>query len=112
VSEDVIAVSDEDFETEVLSSEVPVLLDMWAPWCGPCRMVSPVIEELARDNAGAVRACKINVDENPQTAARFGVTAIPTVLFFKGGEEVKGLRMVGAQPKDAYQGAVDDLLSD
>lgn len=110
MSENVKDISDADFEAEVLKSDLPVLVDMWAPWCGPCRMVSPIIEEIAGDNAGKVKACKLNVDDNPQTANTFGINAIPTVLLFKDGEEVQNLRMIGAQSKAAYQKALDEML--
>ncbi len=106
----VVEVTDETFENEVLKSDLPVMVDMWAPWCGPCRMVSPVIDKLAEENAGKIKACKVNVDENPQTAGKFGITAIPTVLLFKGGKEVQAKRMVGVQPKAAYQSAIDALV--
>ncbi len=112
MSEDILEVTDANFEQEVLKSDVPVLVDMWAPWCGPCRMVGPVIDEIGQENAGKVRTCKLNVDDNPSTAATYGVTSIPTVLLFKDGAEVPSLRMVGVQPKDTYQSAVDKVLAD
>jgi thioredoxin 2 len=92
-----VTVTDATFTNEVERAPVPVLLDLWAPWCGPCRMVAPVLEELAAEMAGRVRVAKLNVDENPQTATRFQVRSIPTLLVLKGGEEME--RIVGVQPK-------------
>lgn len=92
-----VTVTDANFAHEVAQSPLPVLLDMWAAWCGPCRMIAPAIEQLATELAGRVRVCKLNVDENPQTAARFGVQSIPTLLVLKDGREVD--RLVGALPK-------------
>jgi len=94
-----VTVTDANFAREVEASPVPVLLDMWAPWCGPCHMVGPVVEELAKEMAGRVRVAKLNVDENPATAARFHVQSIPTLLVLKNGREIE--RIVGAQPKAA-----------
>ena len=92
-----VTVTDATFAAEVERSPVPVLLDMWAPWCGPCRMVAPVLDALATTWAGRVRIAKLDVDENPETAARFRVRSIPTLLLLKGGEEVD--RIVGVQPR-------------
>ena len=78
----VTEVTDQNFENEVLKSDLPVLVDLWAPWCGPCRMVGPVVENLSEKNSGKFKFCKLNVDENPQTAAKYMVMAIPTLLFF------------------------------
>ena len=97
VSTHPVTVTDENFAAEVERSPLPVLLDMWAAWCGPCRMIAPVIEELATELAGRVKVAKLNVDDNKQTAARFGVRSIPTLLVLKDGREVD--RLVGALPK-------------
>jgi thioredoxin 2 len=92
-----VTVSDATFAAEVERSPLPVLLDMWAPWCGPCRIIAPVLEELAKEMAGRVRVAKLNVDENPAMATRFNVMSIPTLLVLKDGREVE--RIVGVQPK-------------
>ena len=92
-----VTVTDATFAAEVEQSSLPVVLDMWAAWCAPCRMLEPVIEELAAEMAGRIRFAKLNVDENPATAARFNVRSIPTLLVLEGGREID--RIVGAQPK-------------
>jgi len=92
-----VTVTDATFSAEVEHSPLPVLLDLWARWCGPCRTVAPVVEELAGEFVGRVRVAKLNVDENPQTATRFQVRSIPTLLVLKGGREME--RIVGVQPK-------------
>jgi len=92
-----VTVTDATFAAEVEQAPVPVLVDLWAPWCGPCRMIAPVIDELAAELAGRVRFAKVNVDENPRTASRFDVRSIPALLVMKGGREVD--RIVGVVPK-------------
>jgi thioredoxin 1 len=101
--------TDASFATEVLGSDKPVLVDLWAPWCGPCRMLSPVVEELAAEYAGKAVVGKLNTDDNPATAASLRVSAIPTLVFVKGGK-VAGT-MVGVQPKAAIKARLDELLA-
>ncbi|MBQ1845511.1 MAG: thioredoxin [Desulfovibrio sp.] len=91
-------VSDSTFEASVLKSDLPVLVDFWAPWCGPCRAVGPIVDEVAGEFAGRVRVFKMNVDENPATPTKFGIRAIPTLIVFKNGEAVE--QRTGALPKD------------
>mgnify|MGYP006307570453 CR=1 FL=1 len=109
MADNVIEVTDENFENEVMESDLPVMLDMWAPWCGPCQMVTPIVEELADEYEGSVKIAKMNVDENPSTAGEYGVTSIPSVLFFKDGEELKDRRIIGAQSKDGYSSVLDEI---
>jgi thioredoxin 1 len=102
-------VTDAQFETEVLQSPLPVLIDFWAPWCGPCRVIAPVVEELAGTYGGRLKVVKMNVDDNPETPARYGVRGIPNLLFLKDGE-VKD-QLIGAVPKAQLIRAIDTLLA-
>jgi thioredoxin 1 len=103
-----IKLTDENFEQEVLKSDIPVLVDFWAEWCVPCKMLGPIIEELADEYAGKVKICKLDVDDAPATAGQFGVQSIPTVMVFKGGEQVT--QTLGAQPKDVIVKLFADLI--
>jgi thioredoxin 2 len=104
-----ITVTDATFTAEVERSPLPVLVDAWAPWCGPCRMVGPIVDELATELAGKVRVAKLNVDDNPGTAARFDVRSIPTLLIMANGREVD--RIVGALPKAQIRQRLDRALA-
>ncbi len=101
----VYQLSESNFRNEVLKSPVPTLVDFWAPWCMPCRMIGPVVEELAAENGGEIRVAKVNVDDNPDVAATYGVHSIPTLLIFRDGEVAN--RFVGVQPKADLERALD-----
>jgi thioredoxin 1 len=101
-------VSDDDFEAQVTQSKLPVLVDFWAPWCGPCRMLSPIIEELSTEYEGRVVFAKMNTDESPVTPGQFGIMSIPSLLLFKDGEVVD--RTVGMRPKAALEEWIDGVL--
>jgi len=100
----VLEVSDSNFDTEVLQSQVPVLVDFWAEWCGPCKTLAPTVEALAREYEGKVKVAKVNVDENIATASRFRIQGIPTLLLFKGGQVRE--QLVGTQPKSVVEKAL------
>jgi len=100
--------TDQNFDEEVLKSKIPVVVDFWAPWCAPCRIVSPVIEELAKEYAGKVRVGKINVDENNQTASQYGIMSIPSIVFFKNGQPVR--TMIGSQTNENYKQEIETIL--
>lgn len=97
----VLTLTKENFESEVMQSGTPVLVDFWAEWCGPCRMFSPIVDEFAEENQGAVKVGKVNVDEQPDLAGRYGVMSIPTAILFKGGEV--SATLIGVQPKEALE---------
>ena len=107
-SNGIIDLSDANFETEVIKSETPVLVDFWAPWCGPCRAIAPSVEEISASYEGRLKVGKLNVDENQQTTMKFGIRSIPTLIVFKGGQAVE--QIIGAVPKGEIEKAVGKAL--
>ncbi len=105
---DLLQVTDENFDEEIINSDIPALVDFWAEWCGPCKMVSPVVEELAEEYKGRVKMTKMDVEGNRRTPARFGIRNIPTLMLFKGGEVIKTI--IGAQPKSHIDEELKKLL--
>ena len=101
-------INDQNFESEVIKSEIPVVVDFWAPWCGPCRMIAPVTEKLSEEYASKVKFCKLNVDENPEMSQRYQVMSIPLLLMFKDGEQVDGI--LGAVPESMIKPKIEALL--
>jgi thioredoxin 1 len=103
-----VVVTDAEFEQKVLQSNTPVVVDFWAPWCGPCRAVAPILEDLSNEYEGKVTIAKVNTDENQQWMTKFGITGIPTMIMFKGGKEVG--RVIGARPKGDLKKQFDGLI--
>jgi thioredoxin 1 len=105
---EVTEVTQDTFEQEILKSDKPVLVDFWAPWCGPCRMLSPIVDELAKDYNGKMKFAKVNTDANGGIAGQYGIRGIPTLMFFKDGKEID--RIVGVQPKPALVAKIDGIV--
>ncbi|HJX34198.1 MAG TPA: thioredoxin [Desulfatiglandales bacterium] len=105
---DILEVTDDSFDTEIMNGELPAMVDFWAEWCGPCKMVGPVVEELASAYKGKIKIAKMDVDKNRKTPAKFGIRNIPTLILFKGGEVVNTI--IGAQPKKSLEEELKKLL--
>lgn len=108
MANNVVELTDANWESEVINSSVPVLVDFWAPWCGPCRIIAPVVEKLAGEFAGQIKVGKLNTDDNPGVSMRYGIRAIPTIIMFKNGEVVD--TRVGVQPEDSLRKMIKNNL--
>lgn len=106
---DVLTITDETFDKEVLQSDVPVLVDFWAEWCQPCKMVGPIVDEVASEYAGKIKVGKVNVDENTKTPSSYGIMSIPTLMIFKNGQPQETI--IGVQPKDVFKKNIDSVLA-
>lgn len=108
MADNILELTDEGFDTEVLKSDIPVMVDFWAEWCGPCKQLTPIIEELAKEYAGRIKFCKLNIDSFQTIPAKYNITAIPTIIVFKGGNPAP--KMVGVKSKKEYKSAIDSQL--
>ncbi|RMG42929.1 MAG: thioredoxin [Candidatus Dadabacteria bacterium] len=108
MAENVCEVTDSNFQSEILESDTPVLVDFWAPWCGPCKSIAPVLEEIAKEFEGKLKVAKLNVDDNPSTPSNYNVRGIPNLIFFKNGEVVE--QIVGAVPKEQLLQAINKVI--